>query len=770
MSKTLRTVAVIAGAVALVAATGGAALGAFAPGLAGTATLGATGISAATLTTVATVASVASTLASIGAQLTAKKPPARGTINQVIIAAEPPSPYIIGRTYSGGVLRHDVGYGATLKKVKNPYRGMVLVYSVAGPLLGLEACYMDYAVVPFSGGAATGYYSGFLYRDVRNGLASETALTPHFAGMPNWSSAHKLSGKAAILWNGKFDKDGKRFASGWPTSGAVWEGVMTYDARKDSTYPGGSGAHRITDEATWDYSQCPGRHALAYVLGRFRNGKKVFGVGLPPDGIIVQDFVTLSNICDANGWKVGGVVYEPGDRWANLKRILEAGAAEPMWRGGKLGLRFNAPRLSLYTLTADDLADEDVDVTAQQTWAARLNGIRPKYRSEANKWEYVQSDLVSISSYVTEDGEEKIEEQQYDLIQQKDQAAQIAAYKLLNGRELAPIVVPCKPHMRHFGPGDMLTLDLPDHGLGGIDAIILKRQIDPARMVVTFTFMSESEGKHDFALGRTGTAPPTPALTTGEDRDDIATEIVRGADGFSIAPASWVRAVASTYAGTPKAGQFPISVDYLVYQGSTDITADPLTTYALTSTSNMIASLGGANNQTLTVDAITADRAQAKISISYNGTIIAVADVQMTKVRDGDAVNSVTDNTLSVNNSSSYGSANGGPLTLNAGPDGTITANVNLGYQASSGSGMLAGKVQYRATPGSGAWTDMAPETQDPYGATAGEPSVLSFSASISGPASAATWEYQLLTRRYSGAGTLAAISGETIMSVGWIV
>ncbi|ASY44977.1 hypothetical protein CJD35_11400 [Sphingobium xenophagum] len=769
MSKTLRTVAVIAGAVALVAATGGAALAALAPaGMAGTATLA--GVSAATLTTVATVASVASTLASIGAQLTAKKPPARGTINQVIIAAEPPSPYVIGRTYSGGVLRHDVGYGATLKKVKNPYRGMVLVSSVAGPLLGLEACYMDYAAIPFSGGAATGYYSGFLYRDVRNGLASETALTPHFAGMPNWSSAHKLSSKAAILWNGKFDKDGKRFASGWPTSGAVWEGVMTYDARQDSSYPGGSGAHRIADETTWAYSQCPGQHALAYVLGRFRNGKKVFGVGMPPDGIIVQDFVTLSNICDANGWKVGGVLYEPGDRWANLKRILEAGAAEPMWRGGKLGLRFNAPRLSLYTLTADDLADEDVDVTAQQTWAARLNGIRPKYRSEANKWEYVQSDLVSISSYVTEDGEEKIEEQQYDLIQQKDQAAQIAAYKLLNGRELAPIVVPCKPHMRHFGPGDMLTLDLPDHGLGGIDAIILKRQIDPARMVVTFTFMSERGAKHDFALGRTGTAPPTPALTTGEDRDDIATEIVRGADGFSIAPASWVRAVASTYAGTPKAGQFPISVDYLVYQGSTDITADPLTTYALTSTSNMIASLGGANNQTLTVDAITADRAQAKISISYNGTIIAVADVQMTKVRDGDAVNSVTDNTLSVNNSSSYGSANGGPLTLNAGPDGMITANVNLGYQASSGSGMLAGKLQYRATPGSGAWTDMAPETQDPYGATAGEPSVLSFSASVSGPTSAATWEYQLLTRRYSGAGTLAAISGETAMSVGWTV
>ncbi|PZP18130.1 MAG: hypothetical protein DI607_05735, partial [Sphingomonas hengshuiensis] len=100
--------AVIAGAVALVAVTGGAALGALAPaGMAGTASVA--GISAATLSSVATYASLAATVASIGAQVTAKKPPARGTINQVIISAEPPAPYLIGRIYSGGVLRHDVG-------------------------------------------------------------------------------------------------------------------------------------------------------------------------------------------------------------------------------------------------------------------------------------------------------------------------------------------------------------------------------------------------------------------------------------------------------------------------------------------------------------------------------------------------------------------------------------------------------------------------------------------------------------------------------------
>jgi len=529
MSKALRTVAVVAGAVALVATGVGAAAGAGLFGAAATGSAGVVaGVSVSTIATVASVASAVGMAASIGAQLTAKKPPARGTVNEVIISAEPPAPYVIGRTYSGGVLRHDVGYGDTLKKVPNPYRGQVIEYSVAGPCDGLENVYADYAVIPFSGSAATGYYSGFLYRDVRLGLNAETALVPHFAGMPNWTSAHKLSGKAAILLNGKFDKDGKRFASGWPATGAVWRGVKTYDARKDSTYPGGSGSHRLNDEGTWEYSEDPGQHALAYALGRFRNGKKVFGVGLPLDGIIVDHFVELSNVCTANNWTVGGVIYEPGDRWANLKRILEAGAAEPLFIGGKLGLRINTPRVSVYDLTASDLAEDDAEIPAAKTWRERRNGIRPKFRSETNKWSYVSSDLVSIPAYIEEDGEEKFEEMQWDLVQRKDQVAQLAAYKLVNGREIGPITLVCKPHMRQFGPGDMITLNLgADHALGGVDAVILKRSVDPGTMKVTLTLETETGGKHDFALGRTGTAPPSPALAATEDKDVIAASVIR---------------------------------------------------------------------------------------------------------------------------------------------------------------------------------------------------------------------------------------------------
>lgn len=70
MSKTLRTVAVIAGAVAVVAATGGMALGALAPaGIAGTATIAGTGITAATLSSIATISSAIPAVGCFGSPL-----------------------------------------------------------------------------------------------------------------------------------------------------------------------------------------------------------------------------------------------------------------------------------------------------------------------------------------------------------------------------------------------------------------------------------------------------------------------------------------------------------------------------------------------------------------------------------------------------------------------------------------------------------------------------------------------------------------------------
>lgn len=506
MSKgILKGVAVIAGAVAVIA-TAGAALG-----------VGAV-VGSITAATISTVASLTATAANMASTALPKPPPVRGAVSQVLIAPDAPMPYMMGEGYAGGVLRFDRGYGATLKKVPNPYRAQVYVYSGGGPVESISPR-VDYAPV-------SGYYSGFLTTSTQLGVTPEGAALGFSFGTPaGWGAAAKLSGYAAIAFNAKFDKDGKKFSGGLPLQGAYGRWVKVYDPRKDSTFPGGSGLHRIGDESTYEWSENPALHASTYAFGRYQNGKRVFGLGLPADAINWQHVAAWANVCEANGWVVFGRIFEPGDRKANLRDICIAGGGEPV-PGAVLGFRYPAPVVALDTLTEDDITDDPTNLTAMQTFRDRINTVVPKFVSPDHNWEMVDAEPVVNATFLSEDGEEKRDTWPFNLVKDKDQAAQLAAYRMFDSREIAPIVVTCKPRMRHYRPGECLQVDLADRFDFVGKAIIRRREIDPATMKVTFELMSETTAKHAYCLGQTGIAPPTPALgQTAEERDEVAAAV-----------------------------------------------------------------------------------------------------------------------------------------------------------------------------------------------------------------------------------------------------
>lgn len=538
-----RKVALVAGVVALAAT--GVGLGVGLAGYAGAAGIAGIG----SFTAIATAASVVGGVASLASGALAKTPPARGSVNSITIGTDQPMPYLIGETYYGGARVQQVGYGPTIDKVPNPYGLIVDVYSGAGPVEGLVDYQAEFQSlgIPAGGGAASGYAAGFLWASRQVGAMPEpAALSPHWAGAPGWGADYRLSGYAAIAWSLLFDKKGKVFASGPPQLGAIWRGQRAWDPRLDSTVAGGSGAHRWAPpsntaahdaaRATWTYNQCPGLQGLRYVLAAWHRDtrvagstyQKVAGIGLPIDGVIVEDFVHLANVCDANAWKVGGVLFEPATgsastRWQNLKDILAAGGAEPCFRGGRLGLKISAPRIALDTITREDLADDETVVCTGMGWEERLNTLIPKYRSSAHKWEYIASTKpISIASYVAVDGEVKRAERQHNLVQWGDQSAQLCAYELLDRRELGEIELVVKPRLRRYGPGDLLIVDLPAEGLAALPCVILKRLPMPDRMAWKFTLRGETPTKHAFALGQTAVAPPIPALRSTADLDNVA--------------------------------------------------------------------------------------------------------------------------------------------------------------------------------------------------------------------------------------------------------
>lgn len=505
---------------------------------------------------IALAASAISATASIGSSILAKAPPARGSVNGITVGSDQPMPWLIGETYYGGSRQHQIGYGPTIDKVPNPYGLIVDVYSGAGPIEALVDCQAEFVSlgIPPGGGAATGYASGFLWASRQLGAVPEaSALNPRWPGAPGWGGEYGMSGYAAIAWSFLFDKKQKVFASGIPKLGAIWQGQRAWDPRLDSSYPGGSGAqswaapndtlaHDIA-RMSWRYTPCPALNALKYVLGAWHRDprvagstyRKVGGIGLPIRAVIVEDFVRLANVCDANGWSCGGVVFDPAvgspsTRWQNLKDILAAGGAQPCFRGGRIGLKISAPRVALDTITAADLADDETIVASGLGWEERLNTLIPKYRSRDHKWEYVASTTpVSIPQQVATDGEIKREERQFNLVQDKDQAAQLCAYELFDRREIGEIELVVKPRLRRYGPGDLLIVDLPDEGLARMPCVILKRQPLPDRMAWKFTLMSETPGKHPFALGQTAVAPPIPMLRSTEDMDNVAAPVADSA-------------------------------------------------------------------------------------------------------------------------------------------------------------------------------------------------------------------------------------------------
>lgn len=520
MSKTLRTIAVIAGAVALVATGVGAVAGAAAAGASTAAGAASAAAIAATASTIATVASLTAGVATLGAQITAPKPVARGSTTRVVIDAEPPRPYMIGESYSAGILRHRVGYGPTLKKVPNPYLWEVKVFSGVGPVEALVEEQFDFSAVG-------GYYSGFYSSVSQLGQRPESgALTPPFGAAPGWSSAHKLSGCAAIGGNYKFDKDGKVFASGAPLHGAIWRGEKVYDPRLDSTYPGGSGSCRLGEENTYVYSASPALHAGTYAYGRYQNGIRVFGLGLSREAIDWAAIVDWANDCDTVEWTIHGTIYEGGrgadvqqQRRQNLDDICAAGGGRWLQAGALLSFDWHRPRVPLATLTDDDILEEGGSATGVQTIRERMNGVRPQYISPAHNWEQITADEIVGSTYRTEDGQPLTQTWPLNLVKSPEQAGELAAYALVDSREIGPIELKCKAQWRFYKPGETITVNSSLLGYEG-PAVIVARDLDPQTFAVKLVLKSETPAKHDFALGKVANPPPTPILTqTQEDRD-----------------------------------------------------------------------------------------------------------------------------------------------------------------------------------------------------------------------------------------------------------
>jgi hypothetical protein len=495
--------------------------GAFAATAAGTATLAQT----ATVVGVNLAASAA-----VSAAATALLQPDTGFEGSPLEWRADPTagvPFALGRVAAAGRIVHRDEWGAD-----NRYQSIWTVCSGAGPIQQIEGFYADDVAVSFgaNGAASTGPYADKMWLQTKLGASSDTALaqtgldaaTPGYEG---WNASKALPYRASCQLTLYQDSKFKSYPSGEPRTRLTLKGIKLYDPRLDSTVPGGSGSHRWGTPSTYAYSDNAALLALNWAMGLYEGSKLVGGIGAGSAGVHLPAFMEWANVCDANGWTASAYPSSLDDRHQVLLGLMQAGGARYARFAGKISCIVSAPKSSVVTLSVEDTAGP-FEIATNADRLEKINTLVPTCRMESHNWEDVPQDEISVAEYVTADGGVIDRDLSYPYValhadgSNADQIAELAAYAILDSREPFSGTVPLKPWAMQIEPGDVFTITEPGFLLDAVELKCLTRSFDPMTNIVRVSFISESAGKHDFALGRTNTAP-VPATLTVPDIYDV---------------------------------------------------------------------------------------------------------------------------------------------------------------------------------------------------------------------------------------------------------
>lgn len=415
------------------------------------------------------------------------------------------------------------------------YNKVALTLGVAlsmGPIASIDAFAADGSTVTFAGAQseATGFFAADMWQKTTYGLPTDAALLPPTGlkygspGITNWGPQNAAPQVAFALWTmvlAKNPEDRNVFVNGVPDPRWTGHWMKLWDPRKDSTFPGGTGPQRRDDWRTWAWTECPYVHALAWYRGHYKlnadgsidKTKRIAGVGAPDTAIDFPAFIEGMNVAQANGWVISGEWSTDDGKAQTGIAMLRAGGGEPINRGAQISVMVSMPRVATYTYTKADLIGQ-AEIKPLIPRRDRKNTIIPRYRSEAHGWEYVAAGEVTAETYRLEDrGEPRSIEIQYTFVRLAKQAAELAAYDLVNMREALVCTLPSKAHLMHIHAGDCIRIDEPELGMVGQKVIVRRVTTDYKSSAVTLVVRSETDAKHSFALGQTARAPASPSLS-----------------------------------------------------------------------------------------------------------------------------------------------------------------------------------------------------------------------------------------------------------------
>lgn len=415
MGKTLKTVAIIAAAVAVAY---------FAPqisvALLGSA--GAAGAAGAALTS--TIVGIGASLALSTASMALFGPKIpRTQLSRLNISLDPSTPrkIVFGTTAMPLDLRYHESSGTEQEYID--YIVAVAAHKVAS----IDEIWFEEKLAWTSSGGVTSTYAGYLTVDFRTEGTASNYITIN--GGSKWGSSRRLTGCAYVYFRVKRTGNDKKaespLVSGLPSRVTIiGNGALLYDPRKDSTVPGGSGTHRATDQSTWgaytnaDDCDNPVLQLLWWLIGWEINNKLSVGCGVPYTRIDMESFITAANACDENvtlaiggtqkRYRTSGTASDSDDRMEIINNLLASMNGTLRDNGGKLTVTAMKNDLADYVL---DFNEDDMiggfDWQQTRGFTESHNIARGRYIDPSNNSLYQMVDYPQVS-LTSPDGIERV--------------------------------------------------------------------------------------------------------------------------------------------------------------------------------------------------------------------------------------------------------------------------------------------------------------------------------------------------------------------------
>lgn len=433
-----------------------------------------------------------------------------------------PQTFILGRYATAGNLVSPQYATGTPQGIPNGYRVSVMDVSDV-PITAWNAIWVDGDKYPVANLVQDAHSDGITYLrpasgDFQDALrivlydGNQTAADPYmlreFAGHSErpWQTDMIGRGVAYAMLNFRFDPE---LYQGEPSLLFEVDGVKLYDPRKDSTN-GGTGAHRWSNSATWEFTENPAVMVYNLLRGITLPDGGVYGLGVENDDLPADWWHVAMDKCDEivgsnpryrAGYEVKMATAEDGgDAPLDvIDELLKAMDAELCDLGGTWIIRAGAPLAAVATITDDDiLRSSPQDLDPFKGLADTYNAVRASHPLPSSMWQATEAPPRYDTAAEAEDGQRLVADIDLPAVPYKVQVQRLMRAWLKDARRMRQHTIVLPPQYSYLTPLDTIEWSSDRNGYVTKLFEIGDVEIDAMSLSVRVTLRERNPADYDW--------------------------------------------------------------------------------------------------------------------------------------------------------------------------------------------------------------------------------------------------------------------------------